>query len=232
MFKPKLQQQQGFTLIEVLVAILLMTVFVAVAMQTMVLAAVFKARAREFTEATTWIQADLEDVYFKAANFQYTSLSAAAPSGALSINVASIDDFAIADKLKIGSDPGTYTIAVNGIIGTTITITPTLLGKPQLQGAEVVVTTRCNQAQTTGFADGLRDKITGTNQTTASNSVNISKTIVSTGKAFIMKRTTTLSSTAPYNVLQITYDVLPTSGGLSVANFYTEVIPNAALQCP
>lgn len=231
MFKPKLQQQ-GFTLVEVLVAIMLMTVFVAVAMQTMVLAAVFKARAREFAEATTWIQADLEDVNYKAANFQYTSLTADAASGAFSINVASVDDFAAPDKLKVGSDPGTYTIAINGIIGTTLTIAPNFLKTDQLQGAEVVATTRCNQAQNAGFADGLRDKITGTNQTTISNSVNIPKTIVSTGEAFIMKRTTTLSSTAPYNVLQVTYDVLPTSGGLSVANFYTEVIPNAALQCP
>lgn len=68
MFKPKLlQQNQGFTLVEVLVAILITTLFVAIAMQAIVIAAVFKARAEQYTKATNWIQEDLETVRFQAS---------------------------------------------------------------------------------------------------------------------------------------------------------------------
>jgi prepilin-type N-terminal cleavage/methylation domain-containing protein len=295
MFKPKLpQQEQGFTLVEVLVAILITTLFVSVAMQSMVIAAVFKARAQEFSEATSWIQEGLEDVNYKAATFQYTSLTANAASGASSINVASVDDFVVNDKLKVGSDSGTYTIS--GISGTTLTISPSL-GTAQSQGVVVAGITRCKNSMLTadaasgtssinvavvdsfssgdtvkvgsdsgtytisgisgttltvspslgtaqsqsavvvgtpnlGFADGLQDKVTGSNLTVNSNSVSITKTSNRTGKAFNMVRTTTLSSAVPYNVLQVRYSVTPTSGGSSVAGLSTEVIPNAAFQCP
>lgn len=231
MFKPKFpQQEQGFTLIEVLVAILLVIFFVAAAMQGMLSAAIFKARAQQYAEATNWIQADLENVKYQAASFQYTSLTANAASGASSINVASVADFAVNDTLKVGSDPGTYTIS--SIIGTTLTITPSL-GTAQSQIATVSATKRCNPAApNAGFADGLRDKFTGSIQTGTTNAVNIPKTSNRTGKTFVMTRTTTLSSAAPYNVLQVSYDVSPTPGGSSVAKLYTEVIPNAALQCP
>lgn len=68
MYKPKLpQHEQGFTLVEVLVAILITTVFVAVGMQAVVIAAVFKARAEQYSKATNWIQENLETVRFQAS---------------------------------------------------------------------------------------------------------------------------------------------------------------------
>lgn len=234
MLKPKLpKQEQGFTLVEVLVAILITTLFVSVAMQSMVIAAIFKARAQEFSEATTWIQEDLENIKYQAANFQYTSLSANAASGALLINVTSVDDLAPTNSLKVGSDSGNYTIANGGIIGNALTIAPGL-GTAQLQGAVVVGTTRCNASSIdTGFADGLRDKIIGSNQTGATKLNNIIKTSNRTGQAFTLERTTIISSASynAYNVLQVSYNVLSNSGN-TVAKFYTEVIPNAAFQCP
>lgn len=228
MFKPKLlQHEQGFMLVEVLVAILITSVFVTVAMQGMVLATIFKVRAQQYTEATAWIQADLENVKYQASQYN--------------------------DNTKCAAN-----------------------------------------SSDNGYADGLRDAITGSPQT----DTNVSEFSRSsrTSKPFIMRRTTTPSSTGPYNVLQISYDVSPTSGGSSltsgaasgassinvasanyfavnenlrigsapgnykitaingnalsltpnlvtaqplgaavvktVANLYTEVIPNAALQCP
>ncbi len=235
MLKQKLlHQEQGFTLVEVLVAILIATLFVSAAMQTMVIAAIFKAKAQEYAEATTWIQEDLENIRYQAANFQYTSLSANANSGDSLINVTSVNDLAASDNLKVGTDSGTYTIATGGITGNSLTITSSL-GTTQSQGAVVVGITRCNSGLDTGFADGLRDKIIGSNQTETTTSVDVSKTSNLTGKTFTLSRTATvsrISNTAPYSVLQVSYKVLPTSGGSSVANFYTEVIPNAALQCP
>jgi hypothetical protein len=52
----------GFTLSEVLVAILLTTTFVAVAMQGLVVAMLLKSKALHIAEANRWVQADLESI--------------------------------------------------------------------------------------------------------------------------------------------------------------------------
>lgn len=69
------QQEQGFTLTEVLVAILITSVFVLTAMQAMVIAAVMRVKAKQLAEATTWIQQDLENGRFQAtlANLPYVN---------------------------------------------------------------------------------------------------------------------------------------------------------------
>lgn len=63
----------GFTLVEVLVAVLLTLIFTAVAMQAMVMATAIKVRGDETTEATNWIQQDLEIVKSNADALDYTS---------------------------------------------------------------------------------------------------------------------------------------------------------------
>ncbi len=135
------QQNKGFTLVEVLVAILLTTIFVAVAMQAVVLATVFKVRARKIAEATVWIQEDLEKVKNEAAKFQSTSLKTDATLG-LPITVVSADDFVQNDTLKVGTDPTNYKITLITAItgGVQLTIEP-LLKKNQAQGTAVVETT-------------------------------------------------------------------------------------------
>ena len=55
-------QSAGFTLSEVLVAILLVTTFVAVAMQGLVVAMLLKSKALQIAEANRWVQADLEQI--------------------------------------------------------------------------------------------------------------------------------------------------------------------------
>lgn len=61
------EQQQGFTLIEVLVAILVITGFIGVVMQVMVSAIAFQVVARQRSEITNWIQEDLEAVRYQAS---------------------------------------------------------------------------------------------------------------------------------------------------------------------
>jgi prepilin-type N-terminal cleavage/methylation domain-containing protein len=63
----------GFTLVEVLVAVLLTLIFTAVAMQAMVMATAIKVRGDETSEATNWIQQDLETVKSSADALDYTS---------------------------------------------------------------------------------------------------------------------------------------------------------------
>jgi hypothetical protein len=55
-------QTGGFTLSEVLLAILLTTIFVAVALQGMVVAMLLKSKALHMAEADRWVQADLEQI--------------------------------------------------------------------------------------------------------------------------------------------------------------------------
>lgn len=80
MLKSK-SSQQGFTLTEVLVSILITTIFVAVAMQAIVLAAVMSLKAKQSAEATTWIQKDLESVKYQASLNQLPYNSNACDSG-------------------------------------------------------------------------------------------------------------------------------------------------------
>jgi prepilin-type N-terminal cleavage/methylation domain-containing protein len=59
--------EKGFTLVEVLVGILLILTFVGVSTQAFVLSTVFKVRGQELSEATTWMQEDLENIRFEAS---------------------------------------------------------------------------------------------------------------------------------------------------------------------
>jgi len=250
-FKHKLpQQEQGFTLVEVLVSILIATVFVATAMQAMVVAALFKAKARQYAEATTWIQEDLESVKNRTARLQNTSLITNRSATDTTLEVASTDPnqdgFRVGDTLTVGTD------STNNVIGSIRTNTNTkaliltsALGTDQLNGARVVATTKCNAAtQDTGFADHLRDNlptITSDNIVTPTNSNQGSRRI--TGQTHILTRYGPIATgsystmpnvrdTAPYNVMEIKYEVKPQGGGNAIATMYTEVIPDAAFQCP
>jgi prepilin-type N-terminal cleavage/methylation domain-containing protein len=131
MLKLKLSNpEQGFTLIEVLAAILITTVFVATTMQMLAIAAVYKARAKQNSEAIALIQQDLESVKSRAAILKTTTLTATASPGDSTITVVSNStvtpnsNFVVGDKLRVGSDMLGYNIT--GISGNTITISPSL----------------------------------------------------------------------------------------------------------
>lgn len=244
MLKPKLlQQEQGFTLVEVLVAILITTLFVSVTMQGMVIAAIFKAKAQEHAETTTWIQEDLENVKYQAAILQFpqTTLAAAAVKDTSTIIVTSASIFAVNDTLRVGLDPINYTISA--IAANTLTITPVLAAN-QLINTAVVATKMCNpqgvNAQNEGLADAVRDKILMSEGSPATvinpNNVASTKTF-RMGKSFSRRRTTTLSGNFPHNVLQVRYEVSQGStfnpNPLQItAKFDTEVIPDVAFKCP
>lgn len=63
-------QNKGFTIFEVLVSLLIVTVFLAVAMQAVLIAIVLKSRAEQRNEAVTWIQKDLEFVKNQAKEYE------------------------------------------------------------------------------------------------------------------------------------------------------------------
>lgn len=241
MFKPKSpKKEQGFTLVEVLVAILIATIFVTVTMQMMVIATVFKAKAQENTEATNWIQEDLENVRYQAGNLQFpsrSSLAANATAGADSIILKSITDLQVGDTLKIGLDSVSYKVTVINTATKTLKIAPALATN-QVIDAAIAETTMCS-----AVAAALRANVNGTNtdvDNPPSSGNNQSTTgaalssKLSTNKKYTLRRTTTIDSSSP-NVLRLKYEV---SSGTSfdstkrIASFYTEVIPNVAFQCP
>ena len=63
---PHPKEASGFTLVEVLISILMIAGFLATAMQALISATAIKVRSEEISEATTWIQEDLEAIRFEA----------------------------------------------------------------------------------------------------------------------------------------------------------------------
>ncbi|MBW4641190.1 MAG: type II secretion system GspH family protein [Gloeocapsa sp. UFS-A4-WI-NPMV-4B04] len=242
MLKPKLpQQNEGFTLVEVLVAILITTIFVAVTMQSMVLAAVFKARARQFSEATTWIQEDLENVKSQAT-LQSTTLSNEldATPGSYEVTdtaivVASANRFKFGDQLKIGTDSTNNVIQSIAPATSTITLN-VALDTIQLPGVsvELIRSTRCTGTPTlsTGFGDYLNDNLPPVPSETNNSSNPNSGTKTILGKTYTVTRIPTVKDVAPYEVLELSYRVAPQGGGSAIATTNNEVIPDAAFQCP
>lgn len=259
MFKPKLpQQEQGFTLVEVLVAILITTLFVVVAMQSMVIAAIFKAKAQEYSEATTWIQEDLENVKYQASQLGIKTVqSMTAADELITISNHGFGSgepvIFVGDGTPAGGLSKNITYYVKDVTTNTFKVASTASGaaidltSDSTGSLSSIATSRCKLARTTGYADGLRDLVIGNNQTgttenidnppSSGNTLTSGNPLISkvTNKTFRLRRTTTIPDTSPYNLLQVSYAVAPISGaafGKSVANFYTEVIPDAAFQCP
>ena len=169
-------QTGGFTLSEVIVAILLITTFVAVALQGMVVAMLLKSKALQIAEANQWVQADLEQIRSKINLSQIP----------LNINQARCH--------PLGSD--------------------------------------------VGFADLVRDNLAGSNITGSTN-YNLTALLETsqTGKTFQIARSVIIPA-IPENtqakILGIQYTVAPSNGGSleqPILHFYTEVMPDAALQC-
>jgi type II secretory pathway pseudopilin PulG len=255
----KLHSTSGFTLVEVLVGMLMATIFVAVTMQSMVVGSLLKSRARQYSEGTTWIQEDLEKLKYQSATYKYTTLAANATPNTtptptdveIEVNLNPIPDneFAVGDKIKIGTESDIYTI--NAKSGNTLTISPNLK-KPQPANTRVVEISRCgiNTAvnRTSGFADGLRDRYIGSDSSLISqvrddNKISQLKQTqigggsptVDTGQqGFELKKTLTIADVAPYNLLEVKYEIRPSDNlaGEPVAQMYTTIVPNAALFCP
>jgi prepilin-type N-terminal cleavage/methylation domain-containing protein len=79
-FNSKPKTNQGFSLIEVMIGILILFGFVAAAMQTLVASAAIKVKAQERSEATAWIQQDIELIRYRASQLPATTTLCSATS--------------------------------------------------------------------------------------------------------------------------------------------------------
>ncbi|NJK42192.1 MAG: prepilin-type N-terminal cleavage/methylation domain-containing protein [Acaryochloridaceae cyanobacterium SU_2_1] len=64
---PPSPSESGFTLVEVLVGLVVVVAFVSTTMQALLTATLFRVKGQEISEATNWINQDLEMVKYKAA---------------------------------------------------------------------------------------------------------------------------------------------------------------------
>jgi prepilin-type N-terminal cleavage/methylation domain-containing protein len=62
--------QNGFSLIEVLVALMVTMIFIAITMQMFVSAAYFRSKGDQYNQAFNWIQEDYEGVFNKASQYE------------------------------------------------------------------------------------------------------------------------------------------------------------------
>ncbi|HEY9781686.1 MAG TPA: prepilin-type N-terminal cleavage/methylation domain-containing protein [Leptolyngbyaceae cyanobacterium] len=243
-----LKQQQGFTLVEVLVAILITTIFISVAMQAIVIAAVFKVRARQYSEATNWIQEDLESVRQRTSVLGSTTLSDVPipdPTNPLTISILSVPPsttgFGAGNRLQIGTINDTL-FTISNISGSTIKVTPALTllqiaATPAGTPVSVVATASTNttlcyaSASDKGFGNFLSSNLLAVPSETDNSSTPNSGTKTIAGKTYTLLRTPTVRNSSPYEVMQLTYKVAE-GANPEIATFNTEVIPNAAFQCP
>jgi len=220
------KSQQGFTLLEVLVAIIVITAFINVAMMGLVTAALFKSKAKAYSNGITWIQADLEAVRDKAANLSTLSANAAAQQK--EVVLESAVGLANNDQVRIGTDSTTYTI--QSISGNSLTLTANL-AIAQSANAGVTAVSKCTATSANaGFAYYLQQDLQQ-----GLPSSPFTKYIG--GKAYTVTRSSEVKSspftaTPRYEVLALSYTVTPQSNSnVKVASIYAEVIPSAFYQC-
>lgn len=160
-------QNNGFTLIEVLVAMIVAAVFVSMTMQAIVTAAVFRVVATQYDEAVSWIQEDLESVVNKAAQYEVSTQ----PYSSRCLATVSSDGFAAGFL----NDDG------EGLGGVSTSIGPRALG----------------------------------------------------GKYYTLTRVASYTSSSdPFRLLNVTYQVTAKGENESIATVNTEVIPHAVFKCP
>jgi type II secretory pathway pseudopilin PulG len=234
----------GFTLVESLAGVLIITLFVAVSMQSFMVANQFKIKAKQISEADAWVNQDLEGVKALAADtiqIPYTSTElledVEAGESVIKINVTS--GFVVGDSIVVGSDSNSNVIddiqlqtdATTGADYLEITLVDEL-STSQFAGNSAIVFARCRaDVATGGFAAYLREQLPAVESET-DNAVDPNtgtKTIA--GKVYTIQRTPTIKPDEPYQVLELRYSVAANSES-PILEVNSEVIPNAFFSCP
>lgn len=88
----RLLSQEGFSLIEVLVSLMVAMIFITVTLQMFVAAAFFRSKGDQYNQAFNWIQADYETVFNRANVYEINAVpasslcAATAPANGLAAN--------------------------------------------------------------------------------------------------------------------------------------------------
>jgi type II secretory pathway pseudopilin PulG len=257
MKKPKYHLESGFSLLEVLSAILIVTFFTAAAMQMMVISAAFKAKAKEYTTAANLIEKDLETVRNIAAQYEFPIVASPVPTlGATAITLSSGKGLKQDDKIQFSGSSNVYSITAPSPIPSaspTIIITPGIISPAPSASTRVGSNTVCSATSaSTGLANYLQQITQGSAYIDSSKTFSITEggasviygavvganpyIIPDTSKKLWLMRNDNNLNAAPYNVLQVRYLVVKDKNGSPssnkiVAKLASEVIPNASFQC-
>lgn len=214
-------QPSGFTLIEVMVAILILSMFIGIAMTSFSLSALLKVRARVNTEATNWIQQDLEAVRSSTSQINYT-LALNSLAGADTLTLTSVTGLAANERVTVGRGVTQYTISSVNASARTIRLNAALPGA-QAAGTTVYNVSKCTA---TTAANGYANIVLNNLPTLPNGG---SRTIA--GKSYTLTRSATVAAAAPFEVLQLNYSVQRTGATTPIVSMFTEVIPNVAFLC-
>ncbi|WP_413175651.1 type IV pilus modification PilV family protein [Anabaena azotica] len=255
MKKLKCNPDTGFSLLEVLVAILIVTFFTTVAMQMMVISAAFKSKAKQYTTATTLIEADLENVRNLADQYRFPTLASPTPSpSATSLVLSSGNGLNAGDKIQFDGFPQIYTIQTPNPIPSntpTIIISPAMTVSPRPAIGNTVVSKTSCSAKLANADIGLGNDLLNSIQSTVNSSPTVSISSITykpvVGNPFTLTNTRNkiwlmrndsynfTGSVEPYDVLRIDYVVVTdnnnTPSNNVIAKLSSEVIPYASLQC-
>ncbi|MBK1989840.1 type II secretion system protein [Sphaerospermopsis aphanizomenoides BCCUSP55] len=253
MKKQRFNPDEGFSLLEVLVAILIVTFFTTVAMQMMVISAAFKAKAKEYTTAATLIEKDLENVRNLANAYRFPTIASPAPTvNANSLILSSVNGLSNNDNIQLQGASNSYT-GSSPVSSPTprITISPAITSTPPGLGTTVVSNTSCKATSANsdqGLANYLKTNIEST-VTSSPTPITISSvsyksvvgnpyTLPNTGKKIWLMRNDSYDftgSVSPYDVLRLNYVVVKDNGNTPstnvIAKLSSEVIPYASFQC-
>jgi type II secretory pathway pseudopilin PulG len=111
---------QGFSIVEVMVAIMIAMIFLSITLQVLVAATVFRMRADQFDSAVNWIQEDLETVVGLAGRYEMSAVPYSAKCAA--------DTTPPADGLAAGFINDT----TQGLAGASTTFGPKQIGDKSL----------------------------------------------------------------------------------------------------
>jgi prepilin-type N-terminal cleavage/methylation domain-containing protein len=229
---PSKSSENGFSLVEVMVAILITTVFLVAGMQSFVSAVAFKTQARRTAQVTAWAQENMELIRQRAADqaqIPFTSQALTAPvvANAMTILVGSTAGFRVGDSIVVGND--SVSNRVFSLSSTQITLA-SALATPQRVGSFAIARCRADTSDA-GFAAYLNANLPNVTSDTNNdgNPAVGQKTIF--GRQYSLTRTTGIRNASPYQVATINYRVVDDTNR-QVVNLSSEVVPNAFFQCP
>jgi prepilin-type N-terminal cleavage/methylation domain-containing protein len=139
------QQYRGFTLAEVIIALLVSSLFFLIALRATTNSLTIKANSLEANQVLQWIQRDLENVKFRASSYQITALTEDASKDDATLQVLNAEDFKAGDAFRFQGQPGSggtsdddVVYLVNGDpVGNQLSISPNL--KADHRAQEIIV---------------------------------------------------------------------------------------------
>ncbi|MTJ31959.1 hypothetical protein [Aphanizomenon sp. UHCC 0183] len=227
----------GFSLIEVVVALLMIFFFTTGALEMFVLSSIFKKKAIQYTTANSLIQQDMEKIKSAADQYSFPKATTAAALNTNTVTLDSTNGLAASTVLfSNDADANNYTTTISG---NTITVTPALKTEVPVS-TSVFNLTSCNLTSSGSASNGMATYFMNSLSTTATgidNSPNsdyktsdgtayyvvTSATKQVKGQYYWLLRKQDVSTDAPYNILKLNY--LVQIGTSSTPNIQTTPTP-------